>query len=163
MAVNVDGLRLAILDAAPQVVEIAAKDLIGSMVGLVWDWNVGGDRNPFPPHLALNGSFGASEGAFDGYFPGDHDGCRCETVDVKSVAEITSVTGTGDGAVATITFAEGIIGSAPAPSVDFAFGGYEVTVVGENGQPSGWSDLMLQIDWLWAPAVQSALDGYVIQ
>lgn len=45
-----------------------------------WEWVHGEPDHPYPDHVDLNGRVEQSEDGFDGWWPGDHDGCTCETV-----------------------------------------------------------------------------------
>lgn len=52
------------------------------VVGWLWDWEIGGERNPYPPHEDLHGAFSTDENDFGGYFVGDHNGCECQAIPV---------------------------------------------------------------------------------
>lgn len=49
-------------------------------VGWRWDYRPELAREPYPPHKALSGATAQSQDGFEGYFPGDHRGCRCRLV-----------------------------------------------------------------------------------
>lgn len=160
MAVDLTNLTSALIDQTASIAEEAARSMLGSLPGLVWDWNSGGGRAAFPPHLALNGSYGASEGSFDGYFVGDHIGCLCAYVPVSEVSEIVSVSG-GSTTVVSVVFAEYLMEDASSDS-SFSFGGYEVSISAPGGSPTGWDNLFLEFEQRWPEAVQAALDSTVI-
>lgn len=52
-----------------------------------WEWQHGEPDHPFPDHVDLNGRVEQSDGDFDGWYPGDHDGCTCELVPVFAEAD----------------------------------------------------------------------------
>jgi len=159
MAVDTSGLRQAIAQGAVTAVEIATPMLIDSLVGLVWDWQSGGDRDEFPEHVALNGAFGATLGAFGGWTPGDHAGCRCVTVEVRETAVVQSITGGAGSAVATVEFGAGF--DEQPLSVSLSAGGLSVTVSG-GSMAGGWDALVVQLEDRWPEACQRALDGGAI-
>ena len=64
---------------------IIAAELQSQGVALrSWRWRYGPHerQTPFEQHRELAGRFVALEGVLDGWWPGDHRGCRCSVVPV---------------------------------------------------------------------------------
>lgn len=159
MAVDFSGLRDQLLFGSLAVVDLATPYMLNNLEGVVWDWDTGGDRSPFPPHIELNGSFGLSQAAFGGYFPGDHNGCRCTLPDVGETARIVGSAIAGKGAVSEVIFAEQLdTQSQQTFSIDAGFGSRLNVTVPSSGEGGGWPDLINQLYLKWPEACQHAID-----